>query len=176
MQDSNFNFLAGDWSGFFSNACEAEQNALLRPLYAALLCRKSAEQLVNWVYENDPDLERPYDTSFVTLLHHDEFKTQLAPGLFEALDLIRKTGNNAAHARSVIKPGEALLAVKKLHRFARWVVRVYSEDTPDIPEFNPDLVPQADPAQVFADKTRVELQSLSSKWEQDAAENRRIRP
>lgn len=174
MQDSNFNFLAGDWSGFFSNACEAEQNALLRPLYAALLCRKSAEQLVNWVYENDPDLERPYDTSFVTLLHHDEFKTQLAPGLFEALDLIRKTGNNAAHARSVIKPGEALLAVKKLHRFARWVVRVYSEDTPDIPEFNPDLVPQADPAQVFADKTRVELQSLSSKWEQDAAENRRI--
>lgn len=171
---SNFNFLTGPWSGFAATAREAEQNALLRPLYAAVLCRKSAEQLVGWMYQNDPDLDRPYDTSFVTLLHHDQFKSQLAPGLFEALDLIRKTGNNAAHARASIKPGEALLAVKKLHRFARWVVRVYSEDTPDIPEFNSDLVPQADPAQAIADKTRSELQSLTAKWEQEAAQNRSI--
>lgn len=168
MQDSNFNFLSGAWSAFAGTAREAEQNALLRPLYAAVLCRKSAEQWVQWLYQNDPDLELPYDTTFNALLHQPEFKTLLAPDPFHALDLIRRAGNNAAHAKAGIQPGEALVVVKKLHRFARWVVRLYSEDTPDIPDFDSSLVPQADPAQAIADKTRAELQTIEARWQEES--------
>lgn len=168
MQDSNFNFLSGSWAAFADTAREAEQNALLRPLYAAVLCRKSAEQWVQWLYRNDPDLTLPYDTTFNALLHQPEFKALLAPDLFHSLDLIRRTGNNAAHAPAKIKPGEALLVLKKLHRFARWVVRLYSETTPDIPDFDTALVPQADPAQAVADKTRAELQAFETRWQEES--------
>ncbi|MCB9354670.1 MAG: DEAD/DEAH box helicase family protein [Lewinellaceae bacterium] len=168
MQDSNFHFLSGAWSVFAETAREAEQNALLRPMYAAVLCRKSAEQWVQWLYQNDPDLTLPYNTTFNALLHQSAFKNLLAPDLFHALDLIRRTGNNAAHAKARIQPGEALLAVRKLHRFACWTVRLYSESAPDIPDFNSDLVPQADPAQAVADKTRAELQALEARWQQES--------
>ncbi|MCB0575656.1 MAG: DEAD/DEAH box helicase family protein [Saprospiraceae bacterium] len=168
MQDSNFHFLSGAWSVFAETAREAEQNALLKPMYAAVLCRKSAEQWVQWLYQNDPDLTLPYNTTFNALLHQSAFKNLLAPDLFHALDLIRRTGNNAAHAKARIQPGEALLAVRKLHRFACWTVRLYSESAPDIPDFNSDLVPQADPAQAVADKTRAELQALEARWQQES--------
>jgi type I restriction enzyme R subunit len=164
---SNFAFLTGSWSGFGNMAREAEQNALLRPAYAAMLCRKSAEQWVQWLYENDPDLELPYDTSFNALLHQPEFKALVAPEIFQHLDLIRKTGNNAVHARHPVQAGEALVVLKKLHRFSRWVVRLYSEDTPEVPEFDDALVPKADPGQIIADKTRAELRSLEEKWNRD---------
>jgi len=164
MTRSNFHFLTGPWSPFAATATEAEQNALLRPAYAAILCRKSAEQWVHWLYENDPDLELPYDSSFNALIHQHEFKALVAPEMFQHLDLIRKSGNTAAHARHTLQAGEALLVVKKLHRLARWVVRLYSEETPDIPEFDTELVPKADPAQLVADKTRAELQALEEKW------------
>ena len=160
MQDSNFYFLGDAWLAFADTAREAEQNALLRPMYAAVLCRKSAEQWVQWLYRNDPDLDLPYDTTFNALLHQPAFKNLLAPELFHALDLIRRSGNNAAHAKASVQPGEALLLVKKLHRFVRWVVRLYGEDSPDIPDFDVNLVPQADPAQAIADKTRAELHNF----------------
>ena len=38
MTRSNFHFLTGAWSPFAATAVEAEQNALLRPAYAAILC------------------------------------------------------------------------------------------------------------------------------------------
>lgn len=167
MPHTNFAFLSGPWSAFAEAAVDAEQNALLRPLYAAILCRKSAEHWVQWLYENDPGLSLPYDSTFNALLHQPEFKALLAPDLFLALDLIRRTGNNAAHARAKIPPGEALHAVKKLHRFARWVVRNYSEDPVDVSEFDTALVPQAEPAQAVADKSRAELQALEAKWQQE---------
>ena len=167
MPPTNFTFLTGPWSAFAGNAREAEQNALLRPAYAAMLSRKSAEQWLHWLYENDSDLELPYDTSFNALLHQPLFKALVGPEMFQHLDLIRKTGNNAVHARHAPQAGEALLVVKKLHRFARWVVRLYSEDSPDIPEFDGELVPKADPAQLVADKTRAELQGLEEKWQRD---------
>ncbi|MBK8968692.1 MAG: DEAD/DEAH box helicase family protein [Lewinellaceae bacterium] len=168
MQDSNFHFLTGAWAAFADTAREAEQNALLRPMYAAVLCRKGAEQWVQWLYRNDPDLELPYDTSFNALLHHPDLKALLGQELFQAFDLIRRTGNNAAHSKAKIKAGEALLVVKKLYRIARWTVKLYSETTPDIPDFDTNLVPKADPAQAIADKTRAELQAIEARWQEES--------
>ena len=42
---------------------EAEKHVFTAPPYAAVLCRKSLEEWIRWLYENDSDLEMPYDTS-----------------------------------------------------------------------------------------------------------------
>jgi type I restriction enzyme R subunit len=52
---------------------EAEKYVHVAPIYTAILCRKSLEEWVRWLYANDVDLEQPYDTSLNSLLHHQEF-------------------------------------------------------------------------------------------------------
>jgi type I restriction enzyme R subunit len=163
--DTNFSYIPAQWSIFAETAIEAEQQVYKAPLYTAMLCRKSLEEWVRWMYEHDEDLTLPYDTSLNTLIHQQQFKDLVAPSQFNQINLIRKMGNTAVHTNSKLKSTEALYCVQLLHGFIGWVVRIYSEGEIEVPEFNENLVPK----ESGKDKTKEELRKLETAF--DAAQS-----
>lgn len=113
------------------------------PLYAAMLCRKSLEEWVRWLYTHDGDLVLPHDTTLNSLLHQQDFKNLVAPSQFNQINLIRKLGNNAVHTTAKIKPQESLYALQLLHGFIGWVVRMYHEEKVSVPRFDETLIAQS---------------------------------
>jgi type I restriction enzyme, R subunit len=137
---SNFIFIPNQWTSIAETPQEAEDHVYKAPLYAAMLCRKSLEEWVRWMYQHDPDLEMPYDTSLSSLIHTQGFKNLVAPIQFNQINLIRKLGNNAVHTTAKIKPEEALYALQLLHGFIGWVVQVYSEVKTSVPQFDVSVI------------------------------------
>lgn len=131
---------------------EAEKHTYTAPAYTAVLCRKSLEEWIRWLYENDADLEEPYDTSLNSLLHNQDLRDLLAPSLFKQVNLVRKLGNDAVHASGRIQPEEALHALQIMHGFTAWVMRVYSEERIEVPLFDASIISQEAPAVKLKDR------------------------
>jgi type I restriction enzyme R subunit len=162
---TNFSYLPASWADLARTAAEAEQQVHAAPLYAAMLCRKSLEEWVRWIYAHDGSLEMPYDTALNALIHAQDFKELVAPSQFNQINLIRKIGNNAVHSNARIPTDQALHAVKLLYNFIGWVVRLYDDADIEVPPFNTALVPQAP----VADKTKDELKTLEAAYHQSQA-------
>ncbi len=125
-----------------------------------MLCRKSLEEWVRWMYEHDADLILPYDTSLSSLLHDQGFKNIVAPIQFNQINLIRKLGNAAVHTNAKIKPQEALYILKLLHSFIGWVTLMYGEEKPVLKSFDEALLSR----QAGKDKSKEELQQLEKSY------------
>ncbi|MCZ8021513.1 MAG: DEAD/DEAH box helicase family protein [Cyclobacteriaceae bacterium] len=137
---SNFSFIPNKWVTLAHTPQEAEVHIYGAPLYAAMLCRKSLEEWVRWMYEHDADLVLPYDTTLSSLMHEQAFKNIIAPIQFNQINLIRKLGNTAVHTSAKIKPQEALYSLQLLHGFIGWVVQVYSKEKVSVPKFDEGLI------------------------------------
>lgn len=157
---SNFNFIPAQWKKLAEAPREAEKHVYGAPLYSAMLCRKSLEEWVRWMYEHDPDLVLPYDTSLCSLIHDHEFQKTVAPVQFNQINLIRKQGNAAVHTSATIRPLEALHSLKLLYGFVVWVVQVYSEEKWSIPAFDVNLIDKDS----GKDKRKEELQKLEKEF------------
>jgi type I restriction enzyme R subunit len=162
---SNFTFLQQEFPEIFHEIQEAEKHTFTAPRYAALLCRSALEKTIFWLYNNDDDLELPYDTKLGALLHNECFKNILKPSMLVELDVVRLNGNNAAHGKTV-KQLEALYSLKNCFRFLSFLSKYYSENNPDIPEFDERIIPYGD----TNDKNAKQLQALADKLEQERAE------
>ena len=127
-----------------------------------MLCRSSLEKAIFWLYQNDEDLELPYDTKLGALLHNDSFKAILKPSMLMELDIVRLYGNNAAHGKN-IRALEALQALKNSFRFLSWLSKYYSQENPEIADFDERLIPYGD----VADKTKKELQALTEQFDKE---------
>ena len=136
---SNFNFLQKEFPHIFKEAVGAEKHTFTEPRFSAILSRTALEKGLHWLYENDVDLEFPYDTKLAALLHNQDFKEILKPTMFRELDVIRLTGNNAAHGKKVSQ-FEALQAIKNLFRFFSFISVYYSEENPAIPAFDEKII------------------------------------
>lgn len=159
---SNFSFLHKEFHAIYNEIVEAEKNTFTAPRYAALLCRSSLEKAIFWLYQNDEDLELPYDTKLGALLHNDSFKAILKPSMLMELDIVRLYGNNAAHGKN-IKALEALQALKNSFRFLSWLSKYYSQENPEIADFDERHIPYGD----VADKTKKELQALTEQFDKE---------
>jgi len=157
---TNFSFIPTHWDKLAHTAQEAEKKVYGAPDHAAMLCRRSLEEWVRWMYENDPDLTLPYDKSLNTLIHEQEFKETIAPLQFNHINLIRKLGNNAVHTNAKIKPQEALQSLQLLHGFIAWVTKVYSDERPVIQAFDESILPR----ESDKDKTKEELRKLEEAY------------
>jgi type I restriction enzyme R subunit len=157
---SNFSFIPPRWSSLTTTPQEAEVQVYPAPLYAAMLCRKSLEEWVRWMYEHDADLELPYDTSLSSLIHDQKFKNIVAPNQFNQVNLIRKLGNAAVHSNAKIKTPEALYALKLLHGFIAWLTQVYGSETLVIAPFDESILQK----KKGEDKTKEELQALEKTY------------
>lgn len=167
---SNFSFIPSPWANIAQTPQEAEQHVYGAPLYAAMLCRKSLEEWVRWMYEHDVDLTLPYDTSLSSLIHEQCFKNVVAPMQFNHINLIRKLGNAAVHTNAKIKPQEALYALQLLHGFIGWITMVYGEEKPQFKPFDESLLPK----EGGKDKSKEELQKLELVFHSQQSELKKL--
>jgi type I restriction enzyme, R subunit len=164
---SNFDFIKTDFPDLYLQSVEAEKFVYTAPKYAALQCRITLELTVNWLYDNDPDYTRPYDTTLSALMYHEDFKNDIKESLLHDLTLVRKIGNAAAHGKKV-STVEALICLRSIFRFLAFIGLNYNAVTPVIPEFNEDLIPTGE----RKDKSVVELQQKSDAIEKLLAEQK----
>jgi len=139
---SNFTFIQKDFPALYADALEAEQLTFVSPKAAAVFCRSTLENTINWLYEHDAKLIRPWRADLGTLMHEHCFRSIFSPALFGELDLIRKTGNIAAHGKKVSEQ-DALASLKYLFRLLRHVAIYYGTKTPDTQVFDEGLIPNA---------------------------------
>ena len=138
---SNFTFIKIDFPDLFTDALEAEQLIFVSPKASAVLMRSVLENSVNWLYENDANLARPFRSDLSTLMHEYDFRSLFNRTLFGELNLIRKTGNAAAHG-SRINSQDALASLKYLFRFLRFLAIYYGKTTPESQAFDEELIPR----------------------------------
>ncbi len=167
---SNFSFIPSQWASLAQEPKEAEQQVYGAPLYAAMLCRKSLEEWVRWMYEHDADLTLPYDTSLNGLIHDQGFKNVVAPLQFNHINLIRKLGNAAVHTNAKIKPQEVLYALRLLRGFIVWVTFMYGEEKPAWLPFSEDFIPKEN----GKDKSKEELQQLEKAFHAQQSELKKL--
>lgn len=168
---SNFSFISSQWIHLKQALTDAEKNVYASPVYTAILCRKSLEEWVDWLYENDVDLELPHDTTLNSLMFQQEFKDLLPETLFKQLNVVRKLGNDAVHTNFKIQPTDALHVLKIMHGFTGWVVRVYSGTKVIVPAFNESLVPVESESPV----TKKQLKALEDDLLQTKELNRQLK-
>lgn len=153
---SNFQFILTDFPEIADRAIKAESFALTSPVESCFNARAALELGVNWMYENDADLEWPYDKKLASLMHESDFQGIFDPygNLFQELHLIRKIGNNAVHNQRV-KPEDSVHLLKCLFRFSAFLVAAYGEAEVRIPDFNDAIIPTGD--ELKKSKKEVEL-------------------
>jgi len=141
---SNFNFIKADFPQLHADVIQAEQLVSISPKAAAVLSRSVLENAVNWLYEHERTLIRPWRTDLSTLMHADEFKALFNHTMFGELNLIRKIGNAAAHPNTTtqnITQKDALASLKYLFRFLRFLAIYYGKTTPETQTFDDSLIP-----------------------------------
>ncbi|MDQ6978705.1 MAG: DEAD/DEAH box helicase family protein, partial [Mariprofundaceae bacterium] len=117
-----------------------EKLSFVSPTAAAILCRAALENTVNWLYDHDKSVQRPWRADLSTLLHDQRFREAFPQSLFREINLVRKTGNAAAHG-SKIKAGDSLASLKYLFRFMVYLNIYYGNTKPQNTVFDETLIP-----------------------------------
>lgn len=159
---SNFSFLLADFPALHADAVEAEQLTLLAPKAAAIFCRSTLENAINWLYDHDPKLTRPFKSELSTLMHEHCFASQFNQTMLGELHLIRKTGNVAAHG-SKVSQQDALASLKYLYRFLRYVTMYYGKQTPAPQAFDESLIPTGNSQPESAEQIAALQQQIAAK-------------
>ncbi|WP_299061703.1 DEAD/DEAH box helicase family protein [uncultured Polaribacter sp.] len=164
---SNFSFLKEEFLQLYYEVAIAEKYTFSAPKYAALQCRITLELGINWLYDNDPEMERPYDTNLSALLHHSSFRDTINRMMFQELKLVKNIGNNAAHGKKV-STKEALISLRSIFRFATYLSKYYSQLNPEIALFNEKFIGK--PEGVINDKTTKQLKARAEQAEEKLKE------
>jgi len=159
---SNFNFIQTDFPDLFADAVEAEQLTFISPKAATIFCRSTLENAINWLYDNDASLTRPWRPDLNTLMHVHEFQVMFNQTLLGELNLIRKTGNIAAHGKKVSQQ-DALASLKYLFRFLRHLAIYYGETTPETQVFDEKLIPSGRVQATSSDELQATLAEIEAK-------------
>ncbi|HEY6975567.1 MAG TPA: DEAD/DEAH box helicase family protein [Chitinophagaceae bacterium] len=146
----------------FDTARRAEEHVFTDPMYCAILCRKSLEEFVKWLYDNDRDLSIPADTTLNSLVHEQSFINIIPNALWRNINLVRKIGNNAVHSQTKTPVKDGLIAIKIMHDFSLWVVRIYSRNLTPVSSFNEDILPKGD----IIERTRIQAEQLARQYEE----------
>lgn len=125
---TNFDFLTENaaFSSFSAQAIEAEKSLVISPATSAILSRRALELAVRWVYISDDDLKLPYRDNLSALIHEETFHDILEPRLFPMLKYTVKLGNTAVHTNHNIKRDDAVLSLRNLFEFCKWIEYCYS--------------------------------------------------
>src|SRR5699024_5844626 len=126
---TNFDFLTKNkrFASFAKQAVEAERSLAISPATAAILSRRALELAVRWVYINDNALCLPYRDNLSSLIHEGSFCQIIEPRLFPMLKFIVKLGNAAVHTNKNVKRDEAVLSLRDLFEFCKWIQYCYAD-------------------------------------------------
>ncbi|MGK2903151.1 MAG: DEAD/DEAH box helicase family protein [Mycobacterium sp.] len=157
----NFDFLKPvGWPELHADCARAESYALSDPRSACFYSRRTAEQLVDFLYDV-LRLPIPYRDDLAAKINDTAFQSKVGMGIVQKLNLIRKLGNFAVHDSKPIPPRAALDTLRELHHVMLWAAFRYSTDPKTVPMksvFNPALAAKAAPL------TRDEIAKLAAKF------------
>ncbi|WP_274475386.1 DEAD/DEAH box helicase family protein [Mangrovimonas aestuarii] len=140
--NTNFQFLQSEFATFFDRAVNAEKLVITDPRASLFYARMALEVAVNWMYVNDDELELPNDKTLNSLMVQASFKEQFNHKLYNELHLIKKTGNLAAHNKSV-NDVDSHNTIEYLFYFAKWFAKSYAQSPVDDPGlFNFEVIPE----------------------------------
>ncbi|MBK8814869.1 MAG: DEAD/DEAH box helicase family protein [Methylococcaceae bacterium] len=165
---SNFSFLQEEWLAIHDSASKAESYLNTDCRAACWYARMTLEQMVNWVYQVDPNF-RCYEESLGARVHDPSFRHNAGESIFTKATLVIAIGNRAAHAKAT-KRADALAAITELFHIAYWLARTYGTRQRPNPalQFNPALIPPAPQAKAVPVE---ELAKQEDRLKQQQAEN-----
>ena len=156
---SNFDFLQKEWQDIYELTKEAESCIWSKPVYACLTNRKALEKAVIWMYKNDADLVKPYDTSLNSLIHEETFVNNILPVLVPKVNIVKKLGNIAAHEDKKLSDQDALQSSMELFHFLYWFYRTYSIEEPiNGLIFDSTIIPKVTPEQAEIERLKREIE------------------
>ena len=126
---SNFAFLQSEFNALYPNAKRVESLALSDPRGSCFYARLTLELAVNWLYEHDRSLRRPYQHTLGALIHEPTFQQLLPQPLFNKAKAIQKMGNQAAHSPKLIRQYDAQRICMELFHLLYWLARTYTRKT-----------------------------------------------
>ena len=177
---SNLTFVKVDFPELHADVVQAEQLVFVSAKASAVLSRSVLENAVNWLYENDRKLERPWRADLNTLMHGDDFKALFNRTMFGELNLVRKIGNIAAHTAKKgqkVNADDALASLKYLFRFLRFLAIYYGKTTPATQVFDEALIPHPEAKQTVTpnhEQLTSLLNDIESKNEANRAAEKKI--
>lgn len=159
---SNFYFLESEWPAFYQRAAKAEKLVITDPRTSLTYARMALELAVNWMYNNDFDLEKPYSTTLSALMMDYQFKHQFTAKLYRDIDLIRHLGNMAIHNKPV-NAVDSEKIITNLFYFSKWFAKSYAAKEPqEIGLFDYTLIPKEGEA-ALSKKQLADLQAKLDK-------------
>lgn len=158
---TNFAFLkVVDWPEIYTDCAKAESYATSDPRSACFYARRTAEQLVEFLYDI-LNLPVPYKDDLSARINDTAFRAKAGQGIAQKLNLIRRLGNTAVHDPRPIPPRAALDALKELHHVMVWAAFHYSTNPNAVPlkaVFDPALAARSAPL------TREDVARLAAKF------------
>jgi len=160
---SQYALIASQWPELHEEAQKVEQFALSDPRTACFYARRTIELLVEWVYDNDGQLERPMTAQTLADLMYARVFCDVAGDQMRRFRLLKDLGNKAVHRSDPIRPGDAVLAARELFQLLRWFALTYGRDPQRVRgfSFNPELLPSRDAATAQQAQSREQLQTLA---------------
>ena len=140
---SQYALIANQWPELHAEAMRVEECALSDPRTACFYARRTIELLVEWVYDNDSQLQRPYGYGpLADLIYAADFR-ELAGEEMRRFRLLKDLGNKAVHRIDPIRPGDAVLAAGELFQVLRWLTLTYGREPERVrgQRFDPALLP-----------------------------------
>lgn len=162
---SNFSYLNEALPSLFQNALGAERHGKTDPRSSCMYARMTLESTIQWMYDYDTDLRRPYDNNLNALIREESFKQSCPPQVFQAIEIIRKSGNNAVHDSRPVAPQTSLFVVKSLHSVLYWFYRCYFDSMLQV-SFNPAFIPDGTQSDTSKDKVAELEQKLQKQQEE----------
>ena len=124
MNKSQFLFVINEFPDIGNTAAKVEEGALLDPRTACFYARRTIELLIEWIYEHDNTLRRPYESSLSNLIHAFDFRDLVGEQLLGKFKLLKDLGNKAVHRNDPISQGNAVLAASELFQILRYLVSI----------------------------------------------------
>jgi type I restriction enzyme, R subunit len=172
---SQFVFLRASFPEVFDHATKAEQFANFDPRAACFYCRLALEVAVNWMYQSDPSLRDPYQTTLSARIHEPSFRKLIGNVLLAKTRIIKDLGNRAVHEGVRLALADAVAAVRELFHFSYWLVRTYSRKANLDPSmsFSVDALPRL---ATVPTATLADLKAVANKYfhKVEAEENARL--
>jgi type I restriction enzyme R subunit len=76
---SNFAFLKSEWPNLLESTSKVGSLARTDARSCCFYARRTLELAIDWLYEHDAALKRPYDDSLSALIYEPTFKQDLMP-------------------------------------------------------------------------------------------------
>jgi type I restriction enzyme R subunit len=165
---SQYAFIASQWPELHAEAVRVEQGALSDPRTACFYARRTIELLVEWAYDNDSQLERPFAAQTLADLMYARVFCDLAGEQMRRFRLLKDLGNKAVHRSDPIRVGDAVTAARELFQVLRWFALTYGRDQQRVRgcSFNADLLPSRDAATAQQAQSREQLEALAEQLEE----------